>query len=268
LRTILSFIKDGFSVSKRHNPTHGGVLFSQLPEETQAQILAYEVSVDLLINLPDAEILDIFSRLNSYAVILNEQEKINADHFGSFKLLSENVGHKYNAFWTTQGIVTSKQVMRMLEINLVADLIIAMLEGIKSKKQIKKYYDLYEKNFDKNIVDIEKRFDSIIEKIAALYPEGLSDTEFRRPHLFYSLFIYIAHRMYGVPELPQNSAGIPIQIDSTRDRLEVVDDIFSEEDITRLTPAERTFLDDSRRATTDEAVRKRRTEFLLEITKS
>jgi hypothetical protein len=27
------------------------------------------------INLPDAEILDIFARLNSYAVVLNEQEK-------------------------------------------------------------------------------------------------------------------------------------------------------------------------------------------------
>src|SRR5215813_3407320 len=32
LRTILSFIKDGFVVSKRHNPEYGGLLFSQLPE--------------------------------------------------------------------------------------------------------------------------------------------------------------------------------------------------------------------------------------------
>lgn len=92
LRTILSYIKDGFVVSTRHNPEHGGVRFSQLPEEVQAQMLAYEVSVDLLINLPDSEVLDIFSRLNSYAVILNEQEKINADHFGPFKVLADKIG--------------------------------------------------------------------------------------------------------------------------------------------------------------------------------
>src|SRR5258706_6681314 len=53
LRTILSYVKDGFVVSRRQNPAHGGVLFSQLPEDIQAQVLAYEVSVDLLINLPD-----------------------------------------------------------------------------------------------------------------------------------------------------------------------------------------------------------------------
>src|SRR3990167_8847859 len=47
LRTILSFIKDGFVVSKRQNSEHGGLLFSQLPEPVQAQVLAYEVSVDL-----------------------------------------------------------------------------------------------------------------------------------------------------------------------------------------------------------------------------
>jgi hypothetical protein len=58
-----------------------------LPEDVQTQFLAYEVSVDLLVNLPDKEILDIFGRLNSYAVVLNDQEKINATHFSAFKLL-------------------------------------------------------------------------------------------------------------------------------------------------------------------------------------
>ena len=59
----------------------------------QAQVLTYEISVDLLINLPDADVLDIFSRLNSYAIVLNEQEKINvANHFSAFKLLADQIG--------------------------------------------------------------------------------------------------------------------------------------------------------------------------------
>jgi hypothetical protein len=265
LRTILSFIKDGFVVSKRQNPTYGGVLFSQLPEEVQAQILSYEVSVDLLINLPDSEILDIFSRLNSYAVVLNEQEKINADHFGPFKVLADKIGHKYYDYWTKQGILTSKQIMRMLEVNLVADLLIALLEGIKAKKQVKKFYDLYESNFEHDTEQLEARFDQVITAIGAIYPEGLSDTEFRRPHLFYSLFTAVAHRELQIPGLPPPPAQGYASPEAARNALERVDEIFAITDHEDLSKDEIAFLRDSRRATTDEKVRLQRTEFLLTL---
>lgn len=265
LRTILSFVKDGFVVNKRQNSVYGGLLFSQLPEEVQAQLLSYEVSVDLLINLPDSEILDIFSRLNSYAVVLNEQEKINADHFGPFKVLADRIGHKYYDYWTTQGILTSKQVMRMLEVNLVADLLIAMLEGIKSKKQVKKFYDLYETSFDHDADTLEARFDQVVSAIGAIYPEGLSDTEFRRPHLFYSLFITVAHRELGVPGLPPRPLKGYSSPEAARNSLERVDEIFVVGDQADLTKEEATFLMNSRRATTDEKVRLQRTQFLLAL---
>jgi len=266
LRTILSFIKDGFVVSVRQNPEHGGKKFSQLPEDIQAQVLAYEVSVDLLINLPDSEVLDIFSRLNSYAVLLNEQEKINADHFGPFKVLADKIGHKYNEYWTSQGILTSKNIVRMLEVNLVADLLIAMMEGIKSKKQIKKYYDKYEKEFERDTDELEKRFDRVIAAISALYPEGLSDTEFRRPHVFYSLFTTAAHCLYGLPNCPDQRKQLegPAK-EPARNALERVEEIFEAENFDSLTKSEQQFLQDCRRATTDEAVRQRRTTFLLAL---
>lgn len=219
LRTILAFVKDGFVVSKRHNEQLGGRYYSQLPEEVQAQMLAYEVSVDLLINLPDSEVLDIFSRLNSYAVVLNEQEKINADHFGPFKVLADKIGHKYYEYWTTQGVLTPKQVVRMLEVNLVADLLIAVLEGIKSKKQIKKFYDAYETDFGHDTDALEGRFDAVISAIGLIYPEGLSDTEFRRPHLYYSLFTAVAHRLEPLPGLAPSTA--PLRHQEARAALDV-----------------------------------------------
>jgi hypothetical protein len=265
LRTILAFIKDGFVVSKRQNPLYGGLLFSQLPEDVQAQVLAYEVSVDLLINLPDSEILDIFSRLNSYAVILNEQEKINADHFGPFKVLADRIGHKYYDYWTGQGILGAKQVMRMLEVNLVADLLIAMLEGIKSKKQVKRFYDVYETTFDHDVDLLERNFDQVIAAIARLYPEGLSDTEFRRPFLFYSLFTAVAHRELGLPGLGAAPAGGYSSPEAARNRLERVEELFAVSDMADLSKDEQDFLRNSRRATTDEKPRAQRTQFLLEL---
>lgn len=265
LRTILSFVKDGFAVNKRQNPTYGGLLFSQLPEEVQSQVLSYEVSVDLLINLPDAEILDIFSRLNSYAVVLNEQERINADHFGPFKTLADKIGHKYSDYWTDQGILTSRQIMRMLEVNLVADILIAMLEGVKSKKQVKKFYDAYETKFDIAAEALEAKFDQVVAAIAKLYPEGLSDTEFKRPHLYYSLFTAVAHRELGIPGMDEALRSSKTTPATARNRLERVEGIFTEVDLAKLSKDEQQFLGDSRRATTDEKVRARRTAFLLKL---
>ena len=96
-------------------------------------------------NLPDREILDIFSRLNSYAVVLNEQEKINANHFSEFKILVDTLSHKHNDFWIENKLLTHQNILRMGDVTLVADLVIAMCEGIQSKKQIKGYYAKYEK---------------------------------------------------------------------------------------------------------------------------
>jgi hypothetical protein len=265
LRTILSYIKDGFEVSKRQNKEFGGVRFSQLPEDVQTQVLSYEIAVDLLINLPDAEVLDIFSRLNSYAIILNEQELINATHFGSFKVLADEIGRKYYDYWTNQGVVTPRNMLRMAEVNLVADVLIAMKEGIKSKKQIKKYYDQYEEQFDDDVDAIAAKFDKVISTIGRIYPEGLSTTEFRRPHLFYSLFTATAHSIFGLPglEADQPSLVSDIALETARNQLDRIGEIFEAKDVALLAVDEREFLQDSRRATTDEKVRERRTKFLL-----
>jgi hypothetical protein len=267
LRSILSYVKDGFVISKRMHPDYGGLLFSQLPEDMQTQILSYEVAVDLLINLPDSEILDIFGRLNSYAVILNEQEKLNATHFGAFKVLADQIGRKYYEYWIKQKILTAKEILRMAEVALVADLIIALIEGIKNRKQVSRYYDRYEDQFDHDTAKIEADFDAVIVMISKLFPEGLSETEFTRPFLFYSLFTAIAHCVHGMPNLTnvRPSLSDDASIQRARNGLDRVGELFSVKDVGQLSEQEQQFLQDSRRATTDPKVRERRTVYLLSL---
>jgi len=267
LRTILSYVKDGFPVLKVHNPEYGGVLFSHLAEDVQAQVLSYEVAVDLLINLPNAEVLDIFGRLNSYAVVLNEQELINATHFSAFKLLADRIGYKYNEFWSKQKIISDSNILRMQEVNLVADLLIAMHEGIKPKKSIKRYYTAYEHEFIGDVDLLERRFDVVIQAIAKLYPEGLADSEFRRIHIFYSLFTAVAHCVHGLPGMQTQRVALdaPASVERARNGLDRVGGMFDAADLAALTVEERTFIEDSRRATTDGPVRERRAAFLLQL---
>lgn len=272
LRTILSFIKDGFAISRSQHPDFGGMRFSQLPVDIQTQFLSFELAVDLLVNLPNSEILDIFARLNSYAVVLNEQEKINSSHFGPFKVLADQLGFRYNEYWTKQNILTSQQVLRMQEVNLVADLLIAMLEGIKAKKSIKRYYAQYEKSFPGDVAELETRFSAVMDCISRVFPEGLNGTEFHRVHLFYSLFTAVFHSLYGIPNLrdgqnrPVAKAVLvgPENIEQVRNQLDVVSLLFATEP-GALKGRSAQFLQDSRRATTDEAVRVRRGIYLLDL---
>jgi hypothetical protein len=198
---------------------------------------------------------------------LNEQERLNAEHFGDFKILADNIGRKYSEYFKKQKIFTPNQILRMLEVNLVADLLIAMKEGIKPKKQIKRYYDSYEKNYDENIDEVENRFDAVIEAIDKLYPEGLNSTKFSRHFLFYSLFTSVIHCLYGLPNLeaPRIDFANDAAVQMARNQLDHVDELFSARDTGLLPKEEQTFLQDSRRATTDGPVRERRTRFLLTL---
>lgn len=268
LRTILSFVKDGFQINKKHNNIYGGLFFSQLnqiDDQVQTNILNYEVSADLLTNLPDEEILDIFTRLNSYSVVLNEQEKINADHFGPFKTIADEIAHKYNSIWLKNRILSDAQVIRMGDVGLVAELLIAMLEGIKSKKQLKYYYDLYEKQFPYDIDEYAQRFDITMQIISDIFPESLANTEFHRIHIFYSLFTTIYHTRYKLKNIDRPSKLLNgHEYPKVRALLEQVESIFETEDIKQLDNEQAQFLEDSRRATTDATVRSRRTEFLID----
>lgn len=269
LRTILSFLKDGFIISKKHNSTYGGLFFSQLnqvDENIQSNILNYEISTDLLVNMPDSEILDIFGRLNSYSVTLNEQEKIHANHFGPFKTLADRIAHKYNSFWTDNKVLSDKEVLRMADVNLCADLLIAMIEGIKSKKQIKSYYASYEREFDHDPEEIEIKFSSIIDTIQGIFSSDLKNTEFKRIHIFYTLFTSIYHLKYGIPGNDRNRLDIS-EKDHARiaSRLDNINSIFSTDEAQQLNASEIRFLEDSRRATTDKPVRERRTNYLIDL---
>lgn len=277
LRTILSFLNDGFVISKGHNSKYGGLYFSQLDQvddNIQASILGYEISVDLLVDMPDQKVLDVFSRLNSYSVILNEQEKINANHFGPFKQLADCLAKKYYQFWIDNSIISEKKCLRMDDVSLTADLLIAMCEGIKEKKKIKFYYDSYEKIFNYNCQELEERFDSVMNTILNIYGKELRESEFKRVHLFYSLFTAIYHINFGLKDLnavlPEHSIGdfsnlaVLMKI---RHRLERIEFIFdkAEDDVTVLSKSEQQFLDNSRRATTDASRRLERTQFLVSL---
>lgn len=99
LNTVLTFLKDGFKISKAHHETFGGKTFSGLDIDTQRDILKYEFVVDLLQDMPDSEVFNVFARINTYSEKLKAQELRNSKWFGHFKSSVYLLAEEFTTFF-------------------------------------------------------------------------------------------------------------------------------------------------------------------------
>lgn len=196
LRAIFDFIDNGFQLRKVQNEEYGGRYFSELPTEIQSDFLSYELTVNVLVDLDDKDILDIFARLNSYGVKLNSQELINAKYFGYFKQLVFSLGFDFTKYWEINKIFSNANIMRMKEAEFVSELLVVMLDGIQDLKAIDKYYAKYDEVFD-NRIEVADHFEQTMDYIANLYDGNFSNTSYSSSPLFYSLYTAIYHLNYG-----------------------------------------------------------------------
>ena len=267
LRAILEYIDGGFAVARTHNPEFAGMRFADLPQEVKDEYWQYEIGVDVLFNTELSDLLDIFARLNTYSVKLNTTELLNASHLGDFKTTVHSLGHKYAESLRESGVLSSSAIARMGEVELTADLVAGLLEGISSRKQIPGLYKKYDNDESGRVTGAAEALDTVMARLTEIYePSDLKQTNFRRPHLFYSLVLALAFHELGTPDLP----GVTRRTDLTANRVRVtLDDLSAQyDDITggRSEPDEawEEFVQNSRRATTDQPVRLARTKFIAE----
>jgi len=200
LRSVLGFIEGAFPILGVHNQEYANLHFGDLPQDVKEDILSYKFQVNTLENISDAEVLKIFSRLNTYTQSLNHQELLNAEYFGAFKQTVYDIALRYYPFWTTKKIFTDEKIARMADAEFTSTLIMSMIGGIRQTKgpQIRAYYDRFDDEFPR-AREIGERFDRVINLLSEAYGDALSRSRFRRLPLFYSLFLAIYDRAFGLP---------------------------------------------------------------------
>lgn len=224
LRTILSFIdpksltdfnpdRDVFTVLPEHNETIGKLSFGSLPDEAQRDILGYELSVHIFPpETSDADVLLMFSRLNSTGLSLNRQELRNAEYYGKFKTLSYTLAFRYIENWRDWKIFSDQDMARMVEVENVSDYLLAIIEGIQGKSQsrISAAYKKYDETMP-NTRLIEERFDKVISEIGRMFGNELGHSPVRSQALFYSLFTVCYDYLYklGSPIVRTKVARLP-----------------------------------------------------------
>ncbi|MCP2224909.1 hypothetical protein OKW12_000283 [Pseudomonas silensiensis] len=271
IRTILEFIGGSFTVLSAHNSLHSGKTFNELDEDTQGLVLQYEVGVDLLYNVSLADMLDIFARINTYSVTLNTQEKLNAKYLGVFKTSAYELGHSYVNYALESGVLTEKGVSRMGEAQLASDLLVALIGGIQTVKNIEKFYKEYEA-FESIPVNVEmavELYRSTMKYIGAMYsPKDLKNTNWSRPHWFYTLFTCVAHAQganLGIDDSPRpelNDEEIQ-HWRSELDELSAKYDQYTENNEEDVPAVFARFINFAQRRTTDTEARKERAKFVL-----
>lgn len=132
ITSILMFIDNEISL-----PIEGdwnGQYFSRLDEEQKAKFWNYKVVVRGLSNANDVEIRDLFQRLNTNNISLNDQELRNARYKGRFKAAAENIAD--NSIFQSFGLFTAREIRRMVDIEFASELLIQAIAGITNKKDL------------------------------------------------------------------------------------------------------------------------------------
>ena len=198
--TILDFLDGKFALSKTLEGSHAGKRFSSLSESQQDSIRNYSLNCETFAGISDREVLEIFARMNTYSVQLNPQELRNGKYFGKFKQAVYELALEHNTFWISQRVFSNSGIARMREAELVSELLIAQLDGMQDKK---KSIDGFYSRFDEIFPDSNKscdRFRRVIDEIQKVFSDGLQDLQWRRPPLFYTLYCFVYHCMFGLPK--------------------------------------------------------------------
>ena len=145
-----------------------------------------------LLGATDADVIEVFGRLNSVAKTLNYQEKRNADFSGEFKQFCLREATSRVSLWRDLKIFTANDIARMNEVEFISDIILNMLEGLSdfSNPKLKKIYANNEENFQE-APDIKKRLDSVFSRIASLSAATIRETIFSRSPVFFSLALVL-----------------------------------------------------------------------------
>lgn len=204
---VLDFVNGKYSLSNNIESPYVGCFYGDLPTEAKEAIENYSFLCEVFYGVDDREILSVFARLNTHSVRLNAQELRNGKFFGPFKRCAYDLSLSHLTYWRNNRIFTETAIARMQEVELTSELMIALMAGMQDKK---KAIDTFYERFDNEFAErgrVETKFRRVIDELSEAVGD-LSKSQFRRTPLFYSLFLTVAHQLYGIPgvNLPRRSS--------------------------------------------------------------
>jgi len=209
ISTMMEFYNNEFSLSKNiFDENYIGLTFNQLPENKQQEFEDFEVSFISVRGASESDIISIFSRINSYSLPLNTQEKRNSLFAGEMKTLIYEIASEYYTFWTDFKVLSPNQIARMADASLVSDIIFALINGIKtaSTKAVTNMYKHFDEDFPEK-KEIYKNFSSVITILGQFFESKQINNAFKPKFMFYSIFLVVYSRLFGLKGYEDEKRG-------------------------------------------------------------
>ena len=198
LFTINEFLKGELKLTSSSG-SFSGKYFDDLSEEDQQKFRMTRVPVDVVLAAERPKLLELFRRMNAYTAPLNASEKRHSKFQGKFKWFAVELADEISPILSEFNILTSKQMIRMADSEMIADLCIVLRSGIISKSEsgLNKIY----KELDDDFPDSEKYRDLIVSFFAYVR-DNLSEIRtpyLMKPYAIHSLFCAFSHIKSGIP---------------------------------------------------------------------
>lgn len=197
LRTIFDFVNDKLVLGPKATG-YQGMRYSDLGPEEQDALLSYKLTCEQLINASDEDVLEVFGRINSYAVPVNEPELRNAQFDNEFSSYVKELAKQLSSVWAL-GVLSERDRVRMIDQSLVAELVGIITSGLTdgAEKDITKIYEAHRTSEVSDLppaADVEESSRSV----AALLEPFAGEPLVKRPH-FLVLFAAILYMQAKLP---------------------------------------------------------------------
>jgi hypothetical protein len=183
ITSILMFIDN--EIPLPINDYWTGQYLRDLDEDQKEAFWNYKIVVRGLSETNDAEIRDLFVRLNTNNVSLNDQELRNSRYKGRFKQTAERFAD--SPLFQELALFTPRDIRRMLDVEFSSELLLLLVEGITNKKDLlEDAYARFELEFPDE-ARFEYEFSGALALIRSL-ASSANATTIKTKSNFYSIF--------------------------------------------------------------------------------
>jgi len=194
IKSILEFIDNVYPLGEPYFGEFIGKKFSELPDSVKEDVLSYKIDVNEIRNCSEADLREIYSRVNKYTVALNKQELRRADFPGRFLDLSEELAQL--SFFEEAKVFTIASSKRMADVEFASELLAIVLAGAQEKREtLDSFYLKYANWAETEATQTKEVFLKIIGIIDNIFSSdslSLSKSRFKQKADFYGLFAAIA----------------------------------------------------------------------------
>ncbi|GLR66440.1 hypothetical protein GCM10010909_11200 [Acidocella aquatica] len=201
LRAILEFAAGKLKLTLKA-PNHKGKFYADLNAEDQESFLSYKVSVVQLLNANDADVLEVFARLNSYSVKVTPAELRHAEYSEPVKWAIYDATSDWSKLWNEFKIVSVRESVRLKNTSVMAEMFMVVDVGFGDggEPSIGRYYREHIGNDETYFQKLRVKIDETINEIIKHTSQDFVETTFYDAPNFLALFAAAAYLNGNAPD--------------------------------------------------------------------